>query len=131
MITGAIHPSTSRAAHAGAPPGSADEHIAALRRHAAEVADWQRIAEIAQAEAIEARNLLREVQAERDAALRENRGLARVLDGMQAHVDETNHENRVLRGLREDDRTLIADLQARLAAAESELDRRGRHRRSR
>ena len=130
MSTGTIHPSTSRAAHAGAPPGSPEDNIAALRRHAAEVADWQRAAETAQAEALEARNRLHVVEAERDQA-RTQLAQSAYADRVRSYEQELVAENRRLRGLREDDRALIAELQARLAAAESELDRRGRHRRSR
>lgn len=126
MSATTIHPPTGHGAHAG-PPGS-DPHqiINNLRGALAGQADWQRAAEVAQALEMEARNRLREVEAQRDAALREARGLARALYGIQAHVDETNGENRRLRELRADDAARLGVLEARLASAEAELGRRGR-----
>lgn len=127
MSATTIHPPTGHGAHAG-PPGS-DPHqiINNLRGALAGQADWQRAAEVAQALEMEARNRLREVEAQRDAALREARGLARALYGIQAHVDETNAENRRLRELRADDAARLGEVESRLAAAEAELARRGRH----
>jgi gamma-glutamyl:cysteine ligase YbdK (ATP-grasp superfamily) len=132
MTTHTIHPSTSHATHAGPPGSDPRENIQAVRRALDSVAEWQQAAEAEAALRIETANRLRAVEAERDGAEREVRGLRRVLAGIQAYVDETNAENRVLRELRADDQVLIAELRARLAAAEAELARsrgRRRHRR--
>lgn len=126
MGTTTIHPPTSHGAHAGPPGSDARQIINSLRGALAGQADWQRVAETAQALEMEARNRLREVEAQRDAALREARGLARALYGIQAHVDDTNGENRRLRELRADDAARLGVLEARLASAEAELGRRGR-----
>lgn len=127
MSATTIHPPTGHGAHAGPPGSDPRQIINNLRGALAGQADWQRAAEVAQALEMEARNRLREVEAQRDAALREARGLARALYGIQAHVDETNGENRRLRELRADDAARLGVLEARLAAAEAELGRRGRH----
>lgn len=126
MGTTTIHSPTGHGAHAGPPGSEPHQIINSLRGALAEQGDWQHAAEVAQAEAMAVRNRMREVEAQRDAALREGRGLARALYGIQAHVDETNAENRRLRELRADDAARLGELEARLAAAEAELARRGR-----
>lgn len=129
MSTTTIHPSTStvpRGRHASDDPQSL---IDDLRRHVHDVADYQRVAETAQAENLVLRNNILDLIAQRDEAWREAGRLDRVLHEIQAHIDDTNNENRRLREQREGDRARIAELVRRLAVADAELERRGRHRR--
>lgn len=95
-----------------------------------DAADYQQVAESAQAENLVLRNHVLDLIAQRDEAWRDAYRLDRVLHEIQSHIDDTNAENRRLRELREDDQARIAELKRRLAAADAELERsRGRHRR--
>ncbi len=123
MSAPTIHPPTSedRQSHRGEP--DTREHFQVLRQSLGTDADYQRVAEQAQSEALALRNRLREIEATLAAQQRENRALNRALHGIQDHVDATNHENRALREAREHDQALIADLDRRLAAARTRPDR--------
>ncbi len=95
-----------------------------------DAADYQQVAETAQAENLVLRNQALDLIAQRDEARRDAYRLDRVLHQFQDHIDDTNAENRRLRELREDDQARIAELERRLAATDAELERSpGRHRR--
>lgn len=118
MGTTTIHPPNSHGAHAG-PPGS-DPHkiINRLRAALAEQSDWQRAAEVAQAEALAVRNRLREVEAQRDQA-------RQTVAAYRDRLAQSTLADRV-RWHEEDLKAKVRALEDQLAAAGSALAQRDR-----
>ncbi len=132
MSTTTIYPSTGHGSHRGRPGSDASENIAALRLAFDGVEEYQRVAEMAQAEAMGLRQRVRDVEAERDEAQRLAVDLRAQLiqhgyaDRVRSHEADLLGENRLLRGRVENLLAALDDRDARIASLEGGAARRRR-----